>query len=364
MTILSRRAAVASASGATPIYAPGITPDSLWRTQIDWGTATLAGGYVGFGTTSSNVFVDVNPIWQQDSGQPTAILWQNGLFSNPRDNHSVGGQITSVPSGGTIHVPTFLVDNSSGGTTPNDPGAWVALDGSYVEEGGPVTWVNDGYLYCGFYDYGFGHPSPGYPAGAVVGSQIPLPSRCTLGAHGASHLSVYGSAIRASEAAAGQILHVMGIEPSMWRFGLGTGTGFQSPAIAADSGYNTASSGNLYGAANNGSAPLDPLTGPGVIMGQLCAVDNADIAALVAACSTTLGKGIATAMNVYGAVILDNAAGWSLQGSLGASIAASYESFNLDAAYNASSYFTSPVMADVLAIIQKLRAVTNYAPLT
>ncbi len=133
-----------------------------------------------------------------------------------------------------------------------------------------------------------------------------LTGECITGAHGGSHLSAIGGALRVGELTAGEIKHVLKLNLyGKENFYNGNG-GYRWPATTADGGYNDAASGNYYGGTN-----------PEMRIGALLAIHKDAILESVANNSlgieTEAALIIARALQNYGGYTVDNTA-WDTYG--------------------------------------------------
>lgn len=133
-----------------------------------------------------------------------------------------------------------------------------------------------------------------------------LTGECITGAHGGSHLSAIGGALRVGELTSGMIRHVLKINLlGKENFYNGDG-GFRWPATKADGGYNDPSKANYYGGTN-----------PEMRIGALLALHK-DVV-LESVSNNSLGLEteaaliIARALRDYGAYTVDNTA-WDTYG--------------------------------------------------
>ncbi len=133
-----------------------------------------------------------------------------------------------------------------------------------------------------------------------------LTGECIVGAHGGSHLSAIGGALRVGELTSGEIKHVLKI--NLWgkeNFYKGN-SGYRWPATTADGGYDDPSSGNYYGGTNTEMR-----------IGALLAIHKDAVLESVVNNSlgieTEAGLIIARALQNYGAYTVDNTA-WDTYG--------------------------------------------------
>ena len=133
-------------------------------------------------------------------------------------------------------------------------------------------------------------------------NECELTGECIVGAHGGSHLSAIGGALRVGELTSGQIKHVLKL--NLWgleNFYPGN-TGHRWPAITADGGFDDPNSGNGYGGTN-----------PELRIGALLAVHKDAVLESVANNSlglkTEAALILARALQNYGGYTVDNT-GW------------------------------------------------------
>ncbi len=152
---------------------------------------------------------------------------------------SAGGDARCAAQGPTLFVApipqNFIFSNTTWhGSTPNS-GAAILLSNGKIKQTQPFAKCTN----------------------AISTSQYvwdenncELTGECIVGAHGGSHLSAIGGALRVGEMSSGIIRHVLKLNLfGKENFYNGNG-GFRWPATKADGGYNDPAAGNYYGGTN------------------------------------------------------------------------------------------------------------------
>jgi hypothetical protein len=129
-----------------------------------------------------------------------------------------------------------------------------------------------------------------------------LTGECIQGAHGGSHLSAIGGALRYGELSAGEIRHVLKL--NLWgkeNYYAGNG-GFRWPATAADGGYNDPAGFNYYGGSNTEMRI-------GALLALHKDLNLSSLSNNSLGLETQAGLIIARALQTYGGYTVDNT-GW------------------------------------------------------
>jgi hypothetical protein len=182
-----------------------------------------------------------------------------------------------------------------------------------------------------------GNPSFGGAADYTVAT-VSITGEGAAGAHGGSGLSVLGGTLTVADLTkSGPITHAMKVMYNGLLYYSSAGTGYTWPATNADYGYNLSGNANYYGGSN-----------PYVVEGALLALPPSFNP--LARYSDPLVQRIATAMQCYGAYIVDNTA--SGAGDSDAVIELNYD---------AVSYFTGSgtFSSDFHQLLMDIQVVVN-----
>ena len=238
------------------------------------------------------------------------------------------GRCTGTQPLGTLIIPDSLVVPDAVGTdTPNNASAFLMPDGRTIEQLEPLARCTAGGSVYGWM----------WPTVDITGDGI-------LGSHGGSSLSAIGGSIRLGELLGdAPIPHALKMElwAQLYYFYSAQRPGFRWPASTADSGAST-----FYGGTNpqlmNGSLLAIP---PGVTPQSL-------------GITSTVGMKIFTALQNYGAYIVDDTA-WNATALCAETGVDQQVLTSLGYNMNASA---GPFFDDMMRILPTLAVVANNSP--
>lgn len=300
---------VAPSFGAAPAgrspYTWPFSWDSPWNLPVSADAAYAPTGI----TVTSDYSTDASAVEYccTDPAQPVKSLTNAEL---------TGGSIGAA----AVHVPPGM---SAPGEW-NDCAALLGIDGDTVYQGQTLL------LSAG------GNPQFG-GTGNYPSATVSLKGTGITGAHGGSGLSALGGTLTVADlTGTGAIRHAMKVCFNGLLYYSSAGAGYQWPAVSADGGYSTLGDPNYYGGTN-----------PLVVLGALLALPPWISPAKYA---DPLIRRIATAMQCYGAYIVDNTAS-------GPGVPNAFISLN----YDAAPYFagTSTFSADFHQLLEDLQVITS-----
>jgi hypothetical protein len=238
------------------------------------------------------------------------------------------GRCTGAEPLGTVIVPdALIVPDAVNTNTPNNASAFLMPDGRTLVQLEPLARCAPGGTVYGWM----------WPNVDLMGDGI-------LGSHGGSSLSAIGGSIRIGELLGdAPIPHALKIElwAHLYYFYSAQRPGFRWPASTADSGAGT-----FYGGTN-----------PQLMMGSLLAIPPG-ITAQSLSITTPVGMKIFTALQTYGAYVVDDTA-WNATALCAETGVDQQVLTSLGYNMNASS---GPLYDDMMRILPVLAVVANNSP--